>query len=61
MPMVRDAIRRVEPASGRIEVNLEFLDVVDRARDVGGRGATPRLADAPEAPGRGAQDGGAGP
>jgi 16S rRNA processing protein RimM len=31
VPMVRDAIRRIDPASGRIEVDLEFLDVADRA------------------------------
>jgi len=26
VPMVKDAIRRVEPAEGRIEVNLDFLE-----------------------------------
>jgi 16S rRNA processing protein RimM len=31
VPMVTDAIRRVDPASGRIEVDLAFLDLTDRA------------------------------
>jgi 16S rRNA processing protein RimM len=31
VPMVADAIRRIEPAQRQIEVDLEFLGVVDRA------------------------------
>jgi 16S rRNA processing protein RimM len=31
VPMVKDAIRRIEPAEGRIEVNLEFLALPDRS------------------------------
>lgn len=31
VPMVRDAIRRIEPAQRQIEVDLEFLGVADRA------------------------------
>ncbi len=31
VPMVKDAIRRVEPARGRIEVNLDFLEPVEPA------------------------------
>lgn len=31
VPMVADAIRLVDPASGRIEVDLAFLDLTDRA------------------------------
>ena len=27
VPMVADAVRRVAPEAGRIEVNLEFLDL----------------------------------
>ena len=30
VPMVKDAIRRIEPAEGRIEVNLDFLALPDR-------------------------------
>jgi 16S rRNA processing protein RimM len=29
VPMVKDAIRRVEPAAGRIEVNLDFLALAE--------------------------------
>jgi 16S rRNA processing protein RimM len=29
VPMVKDAIRRVEPSEGRIEVNLDFLALAD--------------------------------
>lgn len=29
VPMVKDAIRRVEPAAGRIEVNLDFLALTE--------------------------------
>jgi 16S rRNA processing protein RimM len=40
VPMVKDAVRRVEPAAGRIEVNLEFLGLGRRPpepdRDPGG-------------------------
>ncbi len=32
VPMVKDAVRRVEPARGRIEVDLDFLDLADRGR-----------------------------
>jgi len=31
VPMVRDAIRRVEPSRGQIEVDLEFLGLAERA------------------------------
>jgi 16S rRNA processing protein RimM len=31
VPMVKDAIRRVDPAGGRIEVDLAFLDLTSRA------------------------------
>jgi len=31
VPMVKDAVRRVEPAQGRIEVDLEFLGAAGRA------------------------------
>jgi len=36
VPMVRDAVRRVEPEAGRIEVDLEFLDVGERPGGGGG-------------------------
>jgi len=32
VPMVKDAVRRVAPAQGRIEVNLDFLDLGARAK-----------------------------
>ncbi len=32
VPLVKDAVRRVEPAEGRIEVNLEFLGLAQPAR-----------------------------
>jgi ribosomal 30S subunit maturation factor RimM len=32
VPMVKDAVRRVEPSAGRIEVNLEFLGLVEASR-----------------------------
>jgi 16S rRNA processing protein RimM len=64
VPMVRDAIRRIEPASGRIEVNLEFLDVADRAlaAEVGRDVPEAPEVQAPEddAPGQDAREGGAG-
>jgi 16S rRNA processing protein RimM len=33
VPMVRDAVRKVAPADRRIEVDLEFLDLVARSRE----------------------------
>ena len=33
VPMVKDAVRRVDPAQGRIEVDLDFLDLAGRARE----------------------------
>jgi 16S rRNA processing protein RimM len=41
VPMVRDAIRRIEPARGQIEVNLEFLGVAERASREPGGAANP--------------------
>ncbi len=32
VPMVKDAVRRVEPARGRIEVDLDFLGLAGRGR-----------------------------
>lgn len=32
VPMVKDAVRRVEPARGRIEVDLDFLGLAERVR-----------------------------
>jgi 16S rRNA processing protein RimM len=37
VPMVKDAVREVAPADGRIEVDLEFLDLAARSRDRGGQ------------------------
>jgi 16S rRNA processing protein RimM len=39
VPMVKDAVRRVAPAQGQIEVNLEFLGLVGRGEREGGAGA----------------------
>lgn len=33
VPMVKDAVREVAPADGRIEVDLEFLDLAGRSRE----------------------------
>jgi 16S rRNA processing protein RimM len=35
VPMVKDAVRRVEPAARRIEVNLDFLDLATPPSDPG--------------------------
>ncbi len=45
VPMVKDAIRRVSPSQRRIEVDLDFLGLTDRAEDTSqrrdaGRGGT---------------------
>jgi 16S rRNA processing protein RimM len=40
VPMVKDAVRRVEPAEERIEVNLDFLGLSERA-DRAGHGPEP--------------------
>ncbi len=37
VPMVKDAVRRVDPAQGRIEVDLDFLDLAGRAREAPAR------------------------
>jgi 16S rRNA processing protein RimM len=61
VPMVRDAIRRIEPANGRIEVSLEFLDVADRALTVAERRApasSPEDAAERNAPDASAKDAG---
>jgi 16S rRNA processing protein RimM len=39
VPMVKDAVRRVAPAQGQIEVNLEFLGLARRGEHGGGAGA----------------------
>jgi ribosomal 30S subunit maturation factor RimM len=39
VPMVKDAVRRVAPAQGRIEVNLEFLGLAGRGERGGDQGA----------------------
>jgi 16S rRNA processing protein RimM len=39
VPMVKDAVRRVAPAQGRIEVNAEFLGLAGRGEHAGGTGA----------------------
>jgi 16S rRNA processing protein RimM len=44
VPMVRDAIRRIDPARGRIEVDLEFLDVADRALAIAAETDTPHAS-----------------
>jgi len=31
VPLVKDAIRRVQPSEGRIEVNLDFLALGDES------------------------------
>jgi 16S rRNA processing protein RimM len=41
VPMVADAIRRIEPAQRQIEVDLEFLGVADRALQPGDGGRQP--------------------
>jgi 16S rRNA processing protein RimM len=38
IPMVKDAIRRIEPAAGQIEVDLDFLALTDQGAEDGPRG-----------------------
>jgi 16S rRNA processing protein RimM len=41
IPMVKDAIRRVEPAAGQIEVDLDFLALADQGAEDRPRGSRP--------------------